>query len=194
MSVVPPSWGWNVEFFWIVTPCGVAVTFRRFGGPCCLLPLHSPFLGSLLHWSVRHCTPSRTPCPISVSIYTPNSFHPEDGGSDVLRHVIPWRHYSASKPRQHRLESSTDSVHCAQRKALYSFGYDLTTFYMRSVNVFCVRNGYRFNCFTTISVKSSAKCYTTVLFLVIVTLLMPRCGLNCSVVTFVKSCSWLPVL
>jgi len=26
----------QVEVFWVVTPCGVAVGYRLFGGPCCL--------------------------------------------------------------------------------------------------------------------------------------------------------------
>jgi len=29
-------WGFQVEVFWVVTPCGVVVGYQRFGGPCCL--------------------------------------------------------------------------------------------------------------------------------------------------------------
>jgi len=26
----------QVEVFWVVTPCSVVVVYQRFGGPCCL--------------------------------------------------------------------------------------------------------------------------------------------------------------
>jgi hypothetical protein len=35
----------HVEVFWVVTPCCVAIGYRRFGGPCCL---------HLSHWSIKY--------------------------------------------------------------------------------------------------------------------------------------------
>jgi hypothetical protein len=38
----------EVEVFWFVTPCTVAVGYQRFGGPCCL-HLYSEDGGSMDH-------------------------------------------------------------------------------------------------------------------------------------------------
>jgi hypothetical protein len=43
----------QVEVFWIVTPCSVVVGYRRFGGPCCL---HLQVFQVEVFWVVTPCS------------------------------------------------------------------------------------------------------------------------------------------
>jgi hypothetical protein len=80
----------SVRGLLVMTPCGVAVGYRRFGVPCCLHldgEINGAYIYALL--SQRH------------------SLHPENGGSKVLRNVgILPHHHTVSQSRRHRNESS----------------------------------------------------------------------------------------
>jgi hypothetical protein len=82
----------QVEVFWIVTPCSVVVGYQSFGGPC------SQQIKLEVFWVVRPC---------NVVGYR---FILKTGGSMDLRNVVILpQHYTASQLGRPRLEAPKTS-------------------------------------------------------------------------------------